>query len=293
MIKSMTAFARAAHTRAELTAEVTIRSYNSRHLDCALHLPESCLGFEDKLKKIIGQQHDRGRVEVRINLIDTSQDQAHFEVDLPRAQAFYQALDTLKTHLDLAEEISVDTLLSARDIVVAAPKQVDESLLQTVILTAVEKASLALVKMRCQEGENLYQELVRRMDTIEGSMADLEKEAAVIPGIYKEKLMERLATLTADGVEVDRLRLAQEAAIWADKSDVSEEIARLASHIKLFREVMADEKSQGRKLNFLLQEFNREFNTIGSKAGNPALSHMVVDLKSELEKIREQVQNIE
>ena len=128
---------------------------------------------------------------------------------------------------------------------------------------------------------------------IEDNLKQIEKDAAKIPLIYKKRLMERISFLTSDTEGLDPVRIAQEAAIIADKSDVSEEIVRLYSHIKQFRQILDSDDSEGRKLNFLIQEFNREFNTIGSKAGNAFLSHMVVDLKSELEKIREQVQNIE
>lgn len=147
--------------------------------------------------------------------------------------------------------------------------------------------------MRKAEGKNLYSDLSSRIDYIEKNLKQIEKDAADIPLIYKQRLMERISYLTSDTEELDPVRISQEAAILADKSDVSEEIVRLYSHIKQFRDILDSDNSQGRKLNFLIQEFNREFNTIGSKAGNASLSHRVVDLKSELEKIREQVQNIE
>jgi len=158
---------------------------------------------------------------------------------------------------------------------------------------SVEEAGSHLNLMRKKEGENLYSDLASRMDYIEKNLVEIEKEAAKIPPVYKNRLMERISYLTSDTEGLDSVRVSQEAAILADKSDVSEEIVRLYSHIKQFRDILESEDSQGRKLNFLIQEFNREFNTIGSKAGNADLSHMVVDLKSELEKIREQVQNIE
>ena len=147
--------------------------------------------------------------------------------------------------------------------------------------------------MRRQEGENLFRDLTARLEDVEARMGEIEIQAASVPEMYKARLKDRLAALTEDADQIDPVRLAQEVAILADKSDVAEEIVRIASHIKLFRQIMDENQSQGRKLNFLIQEFNREFNTIGSKAGNTKLSHAVVDLKSELERIREQVQNIE
>jgi len=293
MIKSMTAFAKASHTKDCVTADVTIRSYNSRHLDFSIHLPEACQPFEEELKKLIGKSHDRGRIEVRLNFTDESQEPDLFEVDEVKARGYYSALKSIKDMLNLSSDISLDNILAARNIIIPAPRQIDTDLLGEVVFSAVETAAKELDLMRRQEGKNLFQDLSSRINYIEGQMEALGSEAKTIPGVYKTRLMERIAKLTTDAEGIDPVRLAQEVAVLSDKSDVSEEIVRLGSHISLFREVMDDKESQGRKLNFLIQEFNREFNTIGSKAGNAVLSHMVVDLKSELEKIREQVQNIE
>lgn len=293
MIKSMTAFASATFTQEPYAVEVTLRSYNSRHLDFSIYLPEACQPFEEDVKKLVARFHDRGRIEIRLGLTDQSKDPDLFEVDGVKAQAYYKALKTLQETLNLAPEISLDHILAARNIIVPAKKVIAPDLLWQVVSKAVETGARELDHMRRQEGENLFQDLKSRMDYIESQMEALAKEAKEIPLAYKQRLEERLAGLTADVEGIDPVRLAQEVAILADKSDVSEEMVRLASHIILFREVLEAEQSQGRKLNFLIQEFNREFNTIGSKAGNARLSHRVVDLKSELEKIREQVQNIE
>jgi uncharacterized protein (TIGR00255 family) len=293
MIKSMTAFAKASHTKDFITANVTIRSYNSRHLDFSIHLPDACQAFEEQIKKIIGQFHGRGRIEIRLNLVDESNEPDLFEVDELKARSYYSALKMVKDTLSLPSDISLDNILAARNIILPAKKEIDADLLWQVVSIAVETGAGELDSMRKREGENLFQDLSLRMDAIEERMEAIQEEAKEIPLVYKKKLMERVAKLTADAQAIDPIRLAQEVAVLADKGDVSEEIVRLGSHINLFREVMDADESQGRKLNFLIQEFNREFNTIGSKAGNAALSHMVVDLKSELEKIREQVQNIE
>ena len=290
----MTAFARASHTKDALTVDMTVRAYNSRFLDFAIHLPETCQPFEEEVKKIMGQYHDRGRIEVRVSVEDTSLDQDLFEVDMVKARAYYKALKSVQDTLSLTSEISLDTVLGAKQVIVAAKPEVNQALVKEVLSAAALAAAKDLDQMRRNEGANLYQDLSGRISDIETRMADVEKQAATVPEIYKVRLKERLSVLTADdGDCLDPVRLAQEVAVLADKSDVSEEIVRVHSHIKMFREIMDADQSQGRKLNFLIQEFNREFNTIGSKAGNTALSHAVVDLKSELEKIREQVQNIE
>ncbi|MFH2092651.1 MAG: YicC/YloC family endoribonuclease [Pseudomonadota bacterium] len=293
MIKSMTAFSQATHTCDDITAEVTIRSYNSRNLDMALFCPESCQIFEDDIKKIIARTHQRGRVEIRLSLADDRREQDLFEVDEPRVASYYQALKKIKANLGLSEDVSIDHILSAKNMIIPSKKERDTSQLWAAVAPAMESASSQLDQMRRQEGENLRLDLLARMEYIENNIAGIKKDAAGIPDVYKQRLMDRIARLTADTDMIDPVRISQEAAMLADKSDVSEEIERLVSHIKLFKEFLGADESLGRKLNFMIQEFNREFNTIGSKAGLPSLSHRVVDLKSELEKIREQVQNIE
>jgi uncharacterized protein (TIGR00255 family) len=293
MIKSMTAFAKAVHTQETITAEVILRSYNSRHLDFAVYLPESCQGFEDDIKKSITRLHQRGRMEIRVNVQDDSPDADRFAVDEAKAVAYFKALKQVQNCLNLSCEPKLDHILAARNMITPLPQQPDQQLLWQVVSAAVETAALELDKMRLKEGAHLYQDLMDRMDAIENQMVLVKEQAKEIPVLYKKKLEDRLARLTAEQDGIDPVRLAQEVAILADKSDVSEEMVRIVSHVRQFKAIMKSDRSQGQKLNFLIQEFNREFNTIGSKAGNAALSHMVVDLKSSLEKIREQVQNIE
>ena len=174
----------------------------------------------------------------------------------------------------------------------AAENKTDADQVEAVISQAVDIALGGLDTMRTTEGLNLAKDLLARVDDIETRLDIVETDAAALPALYRQRLMERIEILTA-GVEVDPVRLAQEAALLADKSDISEEIVRVRSHIQQFRDIVGADEPGGRKLNFLIQEFNREFNTMGSKSGKAALSHTIVELKSELEKIREQIQNIE
>ncbi|MCP4120082.1 MAG: YicC family protein [Desulfobacteraceae bacterium] len=293
MIKSMTAFSEASYTENDVRAEVEIRSYNSKNFDVALYLPGFCRRFEDGIKKIVAANLARGRVEIRIAIRDESEDAASFAVDEKRADAYYKALATLRQNLAIESPITLDHVLAGRDMILDEEKETDFDLLWQVVSTAVTQSLAALTTMRANEGENLAGDLEERMTLIEGELKTIEDRAAEIPKIYRERLMERISRLT-DGVEaLDPVRLSQEAAILADKSDISEEIVRVHSHIKQFREILSSSKPAGRKLNFLIQEFNREFNTMGSKSGQAELSHTIVNLKSELEKIREQVQNIE
>lgn len=293
MIKSMTAFSQVSKTHGTITADVTIRSYNSRHLDIAFYGPESCQAFEEDIKKVIAKTHDRGRIEIKLFIQDDAKDLELFEVDDAKVISYYQALKKIKEDLNLSGNISMADILSARNVIIPSKKELDLKNLWKAIGMSIESASINLDLMRKEEGKNLYSDLTARIDYIEKNLKEIEKAAAKIPPLYKQRLMERISYLTSDAEGLDPVRISQEAAILADKGDVSEEIVRLYSHIKQFREILDSDDSEGRKLNFLIQEFNREFNTIGSKAGNASLSHMVVDLKSELEKIREQVQNIE
>jgi len=293
MIKSMTAFAQVSNSHDTVTADVTIRSYNSRYLDIVFYSPESCLEFEDDIKKNIAKTHDRGRIEIRLSLQDSAKDLDLFEVDEARAGSYFKALNKIKNDFKLLDDICLDNILMAKNIIVPVKQDQNSAKLWKTIQPCIEAASMNLDAMRKLEGKNLYKDLSARVDYIEDKLKVVEKEAEQIPIVYKQKLMEKISNLTSDVKGLDPVRIAQEAAIISDKSDVSEEIVRLYSHIKLFRDSLESDISQGRKLNFLIQEFNREFNTIGSKAGSAQLSHMVVDLKSQLEKIREQVQNIE
>ncbi len=231
----MTAFAKASHTKDCITADVTIRSYNSRHLDFSIHLPEACQPFEEEVKKLIGKSHDRGRIEVRLNFTDESKEPDLFEVDEAKALSYYSALNRVKDTLNLTSDISLDNILAARNIIIPAQRQIDTDLLGEVVCTVVETAAKELDLMRRQEGENLFQDLTDRMDYIEGRMETLGQEAEKIPGVYKNRLMERITKLTSDADGIDPVRLAQEVAVLSDKSDVSEEIVRLGSHISLFR----------------------------------------------------------
>jgi len=294
MIKSMTAFARVSHTLDTLTVDMTVRAYNSRFLDFSIYLPETCQPFEEDIKKIMGQCHTRGRIEIRASLEDQSPDQDLFAVDIIKAKAYYKALNTVRDTLSLSGDIALETVIGDRQVIVAATPDVNQERIRSALCDTARIAAEEIERMRRREGENLYQDLTRRISDIEQRMAGVEQQAKTIPEVYRARLKERLAVLiSGDGACMDPVRLAQETALLADKSDVSEEIVRVHSHIKMFREIMDGNEPQGRKLNFLIQEFNREFNTIGAKAGNADLSHAVVDLKSELEKIREQVQNIE
>ncbi|MBF0201602.1 MAG: YicC family protein [Desulfamplus sp.] len=294
MIKSMTAYAAASHMEKDVKCDVEIRSYNSRHLDIALYLPRSFSGYEDAVKKAVAAKVARGRVEVRMDISDHSRDAVTFQVDMTRARAYHRALTDLAREFSIPSQgITLELLLGGREMIISGEGEENVDLIRAPLFKALDTALDELDSMRIREGANLSGDIMARIDHIERSLHIIKRDSSSLPLIYRDRLMERIAALT-EGVDgLDPVRISQEAAILADKSDISEEIVRAYSHVALFRETVESPEPGGRKLNFLIQEFNREFNTMGSKSSRAELSHLIVDLKSELEKIREQIQNIE
>ncbi|MBW2654376.1 MAG: YicC family protein, partial [Deltaproteobacteria bacterium] len=197
MIKSMTAFSRASKTYETITADVTMRSYNSRHLDIAFYCPESCQAFEEDIKKNIAKTHGRGRIEIRLSIQDDAKDLEQFEVDEAKAVSYFQALKKIKDMLNLSTDITMENILSARNVIVPSKKEQNSGNLWKVIELAIGTASTQLDLMRREEGKNLLSDLTARIDYIEDSLKQIETDAAKIPLIYKQRLMERISHLTA------------------------------------------------------------------------------------------------
>ncbi|MEW6673994.1 MAG: YicC/YloC family endoribonuclease [Thermodesulfobacteriota bacterium] len=292
MLKSMTAFAGSERTSENLTVNTEIRSYNSRHLDIVLRIPGSYLSLEEQIKGLIAAQITRGRIEVTVQIRASVDNACAFEIDEARARAYHSALARLRDLLGLKTEIPLELMTNSG---IIRPAEIDIGVDASwhVIREALTAAIAELDAMRSREGAALFRDFEERLAYIETHINEIERASSGLLIHYKERLQERIKILTNGLVEIDSGRIAQEAAFLADRSDISEEIVRARSHIQQFREIMAAREPAGRKLNFLLQEFNREFNTMGSKTGNQKVSHVIVDLKSEIEKIREQVQNVE
>ena len=293
MIKSMTAFARLEKIKDKPNITIEIRSYNSRHLDIALRLPHGCFPLEDKIKGLVSERIVRGRIEIAVQIREDSDETYGFEINEATAAAYHKALVQLKERFNIGTEISLDLLAGASGIIKPAELERDMETLWRIIKDGMIEALNDLDEMRAKEGSFIGRDFSKRLDYIEQCIDQIEKNTGDLLLYYQDRLKERIAVLTNGMIEIDSGRIAQEAAHIADRSDISEEIVRAQSHIKQFREIMSSDEPGGRKLNFLLQEFNREFNTMGAKAGNAGISHTIVEVKSELEKIREQVQNIE
>jgi uncharacterized protein (TIGR00255 family) len=293
MIKSMTGFAIAEKTDGDITVSADMRAYNSRHLDIVLRIPPSYMVLEDKMKGLVAERIARGRVEIKIQIKDESEQAMAFEIDQPRANAVHIALKQLIKEFNLGHDISIEHLLSLGGIIKPVEPADKPDSLWTTIRDCLIQGLDGLEVMRQKEGDFIAGDLSARLDFIEGCLAEIKGDSGALLQQYQERLKERIAALTRETVEIDPGRLAQEAAFLADRSDISEEIVRAESHVTQFRHIMDAEEPGGRKLNFLLQELNREFNTIGAKIGHAATSHKIVNIKSELEKVREQIQNIE
>jgi uncharacterized protein (TIGR00255 family) len=293
MIKSMTAFARAENQTGPYTVRMEVRTYNSRHLDVALKLTHGFESLEERIKAIIAASVARGRVEMRVQIQEESESGIAFEVKLPRVRAYHQTLIALNQSLGLTAPIALETILAGGGMIQALEVEKDVEAVWPMVESCLQAALADLDAMRRTEGENLARDFRQRMDAIENYLGQIDALAAQVPQMYRQRLQERIEALTHGIVEIDEGRIAQEAALLADRSDISEEIVRANSHIQQFRALMADDAPAGRPLNFLLQEFNREFNTMGSKSGKAGMSHIIVTVKSELEKLREQVQNVE
>lgn len=293
MIKSMTGFARSEKTADAICIIAEIRSYNSKNLDINLRIPHDYLLLEERIRRCICDRVSRGRIEIRIEIKNNINNNKVFEIDKEKAASYYDALVSLKDILKIDSAIPFDIIAGAEGVIKPAAdvKNIDEE--WPLIHDALEDALLRLDDMRTKEGEFIAGNFIARFMGIEKLLTNIENESENLPFYYKERLKERISLLAGDVVELDPGRIAQEAAFLADRCDISEEIVRAKSHINQFYMIMNSGEPAGRKMNFLLQELTREFNTIGSKTEKASISHTVVDVKSEIEKIREQVQNIE
>jgi uncharacterized protein (TIGR00255 family) len=249
--------------------------------------------WRSESKGIIADTVARGRVDIRVRIQDESEAGIGFEVNLPRARAYFGALNALNDSLGLTAPIAIESVLAAGSMVQAVEVEKDVDAVWPQLESCLKTAMADLDAMRRVEGENMARDFRQRMDAVETMLEQIGAQAEGLPEMYRQRLKERIDALTHGIVEIDQARIAQEAALLADRGDISEEIVRARSHIQQFRTLMADDTPAGRPLNFLLQEFNREFNTMGSKSGKAAMSHTIVAVKSELEKLREQIQNVE
>ena len=293
MIKSMTAFGRVEKTVEDHSYTVEMRSINRRYCEISVRMPKQLLPLEERIKKLVATKISRGRVDVVVKVKSGPQVVTQIELNLPLAKAYWRALKELNETLETEEQVGLQTLLDLEGLITATEPEVDLKKTWAALSSCISEALEAVDAMRIFEGKAIYNDFRKRLESVEEGLSRIKALAPSVLSEYHSRLKERITVLTEGKVELDPNRLAQEAAFLADKSDITEEIVRAESHLKQFHSMMESEGPAGRALDFLLQELNREVNTMGSKGADAKLSHMVVALKSELERIREQVQNIE
>lgn len=277
----------------EYRFKIEIKSVNHRYNDISIRMPRHISYLEEDLKKKIKAYVKRGKVDVFINLEYVSDSYIDIKVDIPLAKSYKMALENLTRELDLVDSIRLNNILNIPDIIKFDKKEVDDDLISESLFKAMDIALNNLGEMKSSEGESLKEDMLLKLEEAEIKIKEIEERAPIVVIEYKEKLEERVRELIDKDLAIDKERLSTEIALLADKSSIDEELVRLKSHINQFRIIFKEDDAIGRKLDFLIQEFNREINTIGSKSNDVTISNNVVDLKSIIEKIREQIQNIE
>jgi uncharacterized protein (TIGR00255 family) len=292
MIKSMTGYGRAEITGQEVNVVVEIKSVNHRFLEISLRIPQALSPLELELKKKIGEKVKRGRIDVFIRLENQNVNCSGGILNLEVARNYFAAIDRLKNEFSLPDEIGLKTLVGFRDIF-SQPAEIEISpdILKQVIV-ALEEALNMLVCMRVEEGASIYRYMKLRIDSVGTIVKLIKSRSPQVVIEYQKRITERIKEMTA-GYALDDSRLAQEVAMIAEKSDITEEIVRICSHISQFIGLLQSTEAEGKKIDFLLQEMNREVNTIGSKSNDVEIVRQVIEAKSELSKLREQAQNIE
>ncbi|MCR4710094.1 MAG: YicC family protein [Clostridiales bacterium] len=294
MIKSMTGFGRSEYSDGKRNISCEIKSVNHRYSDITVKMPRRYSFAEDKIKQAVKSKLARGKVDVSINVENVTENDVVIKLNQLAAKQYYDNLKELKETFDLSGDIDLELLATMPDVLKAVPDVDDEEELTKAILIPVAEASANLEKMRAIEGARLAEDLINKGETIKSILDQIEERSPLVVKDYMEKLRARIAELLDGAAEIPEDRILTEAAIFADKCAIDEEITRLNSHLLQLKSILTgSESTVGKKLDFLVQEMNREANTIGSKANDITITNHMLNIKAEIEKIREQVQNIE
>ena len=292
MIRSMTGYGRAEALIDGRNILVEIRSVNHRYFEFSSRVPRSYGFLESRLKNYLQGKLSRGKVDVNVSIQTVEGTTASVQVNQELAASYVQALRTVQEPLRLTDDLSLSTISRFSDIFTVTKETEDEETIWSDVLQAAEQASDRFVQMREAEGSKMKEDLEERLDFILRAVEKVEERSPKTVEEYRARLYRKISEVLGN-TQIDEQRILTEAAIYAEKIAVAEETVRLRSHIDQFRAIMEQAGPVGRKLDFLIQEFNREANTIGSKAQDIEIARVVVDIKSEIEKIREQIQNIE
>ena len=292
MIRSMTGFGRAQASVEGYNITVEIRSVNNRYFDFYAKMPRTYSFLEEKVKSLLSTEISRGKVECSLQIESTADESVIVSINEPLAVGYVKAIEELSEKFEVKNDLTALSLARFSDILSITKAPVDEEDLWNKVQVVVSEALAEFVKMRKIEGEKLKADVLSRADLIINNVFYIEERSPETVKAYSEKLLERMKTVLGD-TQVDEGRILTEAAIYADKVAVAEETVRLRSHIDQLHSMLDSDEAVGRKLDFLVQEINREANTIGSKAQDVDIARRVIDIKAEVEKIREQIQNIE
>lgn len=292
MLYSMTGFGKGEINHPSGKFEIEIHSLNRKHFELGVHLPKSFLGLEPEIRKLVSKSISRGRVNLQVNFETSDRKSGRVVVDKELAKRYHTTYKQLKKSLGLGGDVSLDLIIQSQDVVKFVPFRISLKEAQPAILKGVQQALQALLKMRLTEGRSLYKEILSRLSLVQKAVNRIEKSVPKTVRGYEKKLLKKVKEADAAARKNEDLIL-KEIAIFADRIDVTEELSRLESHLSQFTQLLRKKEPVGRSLDFVIQEMHREVNTIGSKANNATVSKDVIFLKSEIEKIREQVQNVE
>ena len=291
-IRSMTGYGKGEEIANDRRFNVEIKSVNHRYNDIMIKMPRIIAALEDPVKKRILQDVFRGKIDVYINFESFSSSDVDVKLNMPLASAYLKKLFLLKDELRLLEGNMLELVAKFPDVITVEKAENEEAVLWEILCPALEKALEKFLAMREIEGENLKQDILQKRNALIAMVAQIKERAPLVTKEYQAKLHARLHELL-EGVEVDPQRLAMEVAVFADKSCIDEELTRLDSHLVQLQDILEQGGQVGRKLDFLVQELNRETNTIASKANDIQITQVTIAMKSEIEKIREQIQNLE
>lgn len=292
MARSMTGYGRAQNSVNNFDISVELKSVNHKFFDFSVHLPRTYLFLEDKLKTFTQSKVGRGKIEMFVSITDKNEDSVTVEINEEFSDAYYSALMKLKNRYSFDGKISVTAFASHPDVLSLTKKELDEDLITEAVLSVASDAVDKFCTMREVEGKKLCEDVIEKTEFILDKVAFIEKKSPETVNAYRLRLEEKIKELLGSA-DIDEQRIVTETAIFADKVAVDEETVRLRSHISQLRNLLLSDEPIGRKLDFIVQEMNREANTTGSKAQDIEITNCVVDIKSAIEKIREQIQNIE
>lgn len=292
MIKSMTGYGSAASASGNVSLTVELRSVNNRFLDCTVRMPRMYMFAEDRIKTLVQKHISRGKVDVFVSVDSSKADDVAVLVNEPLAEAYIAAYRQMSEKYGLECDLTAVSLGKIQDIFVLKKKEIDAEQFTDDLEKVTVEAIKGFNAMRETEGMKLREDILAKLENIECLAAEVEKRSPETVAEYRARLEQKMSEVLA-AVDIDKARILNEAAIFADKVAVDEELVRLKSHIAQMRDMLDKDGAIGRKLDFLTQELNREANTTGSKCSDIAITRLVVDIKAEIEKIREQIQNIE